>query len=233
MATKNLRTVKQASRGVAGGRSSELRRRRGGSEAVSQADDRLDPWRELNRLRAAGDIAAALEALDAAFKAGDRLAGLAALQLAAANGLPIPRRVASWLDHGIGYYIHQRPRAKDGSGRPSLDHALGISGNDLRKQKDADALVAAMGRMLWLQVLGATADQAATLVASLDPSLTQATLCDRYRRSGRGKAAREVIAALVVPPSPEETLAEYPADNYPGVREAKAAIRAEYAKRTG
>lgn len=157
---------------------------------------------------------------------------LYAAKLAAEGKLPLPRNVAQWLSDGIGYYLHGRQAAIDHAGQRSLDRALGLKqpgrASPIRI-KDDFTRKAALGRMLHLQLLGATIAEAALLVSRLSPDHTRNTLESLYRRGGYTSVANAIKAARHSAEDPESALAEYP-DSPPEVMQAKAAIRAMYAK---
>lgn len=159
----------------------------------------------------------------------DPLAGLMAAQEALANHDYVPRLVAQWLSQGIGMYLSGRYK--------SLDAALGLKkagrAHPLRKAKEDHALRAALSEMYWLNLLGATITQAAALVHTTSPGHAVNTLIDRYRRGGYSEGVKE-MRKLGMPfrggDDPDRTLAKYP-DADLEVRQAKAAVRAVYAKR--
>jgi hypothetical protein len=158
---------------------------------------------------------------------------LYAAKLAAEGQMPLPRNVAQWLSVGIGCYLHGRHAALDRAGQRSLDRALGLKqpghASPMRIKEDFTRK-AALGRMLHLQLLGATIPDAALLVSRLSPDHTRNTLESLYRRGGYTSIANAIKEARHSAEDPESTLAEYP-DRPPEVMQAKAAIRSMYAKR--
>lgn len=156
----------------------------------------------------------------------DVIAGLEAASLALGNHDYVPRPIAEWLSNGISLYLSGR--------RETLDDALGLSkpgrAQPRRRKSEERQLRAALGRMFGLQVLGATIPQAAALVGWSSGEYSVSTLIDRYRRGGYTDQLRQILAFGLPPVDPEAVLAEYP-DKPLEVVQAKAAIRALYAKR--
>jgi hypothetical protein len=193
-------------------------------------------------LLAAEDLAECLAEADRVFREDkDVVAALMGTRIALAHGAPVPPSIAGWLESGVAMLLNGE--------RKSIDEALGLKkkgrANPLRAAKEAAKLRAALNRMLVLQRVGASIPEAATLVASLSPDFKQSTLIDRYRRSGYTEEAADAdrrvrdwlarqgnrLSGLSFATSdPENTLAGYP-DRPLAVKQAKAAIRAKYAKR--
>ncbi len=158
---------------------------------------------------------------------GDQMAALSGAMLALEHGVPLPRRIAFWLRYGILYYATGK--------RESIDAGLGLNAvgraNPRRRHAEAVAMRIALSRMFFLRGLGASVPQAAALVATLSKEFSASTLAYECRRSGhlagvadlRALARRDTVDL-------ESTLAEY--RDYPlEAAQAKAAIRAMYAKR--
>lgn len=191
------------------------------------ADALLDPhripgWRARSRDPAVGVLAA-----DAEFRrTHDPLVALAGAQLALEHDLVVPPSIARWLLYGLS-----RPPSKLNGPRMSIDAALGLNkpgkASPFRRQQEEHALRAALGRMFHLQTLDADIPQAAALVAQV-VDFTFDTLVDRYRRGGYTAELNKLKP--LQPTDPEPALAEYP-DGPLEVMQAKAAIRAMYAKR--
>lgn len=157
---------------------------------------------------------------------GDAMEALSWVAFAAKHGEPIPPRIAAWLHKALAEY-------RAGTAR-SIDAALGlVSRRPPRRQlHERRRLESAIGKMFVLHGLGATIDQAATLVARLSPEFTHGTLCDRYKRSGMGRKAlaeRKVLQEHYHWKEVEAMLAEYP-DKPMDVKQAKEAIRKVYAR---
>jgi len=126
-------------------------------------------------------MAKAMAEADQAFADhGDVMSALSFVALAAQTGTPLPPRIGRWVYDALNDY---------GAGKkPTMDAALGLA-QARRKLKSKSALQGALARMMVLHILGATIDQAASLVARLDPQFTLNTLADRYRRSRLGAKA--------------------------------------------
>lgn len=172
-------------------------------------------------------IAARLEELEKAFRAGDLIAGLIAVEIAATAHTALPRgAIGVWLANGLALYRSGRSK--------SLDAALGLKAPGKKYAKFAHdqplKLQAALSRMIYLHSIGAKIDQAALLVSRLTPDFARSTLSDRYARSGYGAIARDIRKQLIFDAAAvERSLAEYP-DTPDEVKKIKAAIRFLYAK---
>jgi len=169
----------------------------------------------------------ALAAADQSFATtGDVMEALSWVSFAARNGHPIPPRIGAWLHKALDAYCSGTA--------PSMDAALSLVARGRpprRKSHDESKLQGALARMFVLNLIGATIPQAAALVARLG-GFTQATLADRYRRRGMGKAAlrdRAEVLRRWLPSEIEQTLAEYP-DHGIEIEQAKGAVRAMYAR---
>ncbi len=176
------------------------------------------------------DLAAALAEIDGSFAAtGNPLEALGAVALAAKTATPIPPTIAEWLRAGIEAFKADQS--------VTLDAALGLNAvgpeNPRRQRRAKDGLQGDLGRVYVLHMLGATIDEAASMVERVSPEMLKAsTISDRFRRSGLGKEARAERAAAIARyhwTEIEAILAEYPDHGIP-VAEAKKSIRAMYAK---
>jgi hypothetical protein len=171
--------------------------------------------------------AEALAQADESFAAtGNVMEALDWVAFAAQSGYRIPPRIGEWLSKALNDY-------RAGTA-PTMDAALGLNESGKAQARlrllHQSKVQRAMARMMVLRSMGATIEDAATMVASLSPDFKASTLADRYKRSGMGKKAltmrrtdywqRHGVSA---------TLAEYP-DKPLAVAEAKAAILKVYAK---
>lgn len=151
------------------------------------------------------------------------------MQLALREDLPVPPGVRAWLDDSLRRYFQREG---------SLDTVLGLTGKGLehpfahalKKQDDQ----AALERMMELQAVGATIDQAATLVRAWTRQqrlrLAHGTLKRLYSEAGLRKVAL-TLRSHGLPPL-DQTLADYErfaSDSE--IKETLSAIRISYAKR--
>jgi len=143
----------------------------------------------------------------------------------------VPRWMHEWLAHALALYLGGRAK--------SLDEAFGLDkrgkANPMRRAKEARARRAALSGMFGLCMCGATIRDAAVLEAQVS-GYSAATLEGHYRRGGYTaeikamQAEHPLVVAFLMSSDLESRLAEYP-DGPLEVAQAKAAIRAMYAKR--
>lgn len=180
----------------------------------------------LTKQRAA--VAEALLLADEAFQTQrDCADALEWVRAAAKAGLPLPTHIGAWLAEAIDGALNHGM---------SLDGALGLSGtgkaNVPRARKESARLQAALARMFDLHMLGATIEQAAALVESLN-GYKYSTLFDRYSRSGMGVEALAGRAEAWSQWDADQLramLAEYP-DRPAELQRIKASIMGMYWKR--
>lgn len=169
-------------------------------------------------------LAQALSDADRSFaETGDVMEALSWVAFAAKAGEPLPPRIGRWLYAALNAY-------RSGEAR-SLDAALGLKltgkANPRQRLLNRSKLQRALARMAVLHDIGATIEQAATLVSRLAPDSARTTLEDRYGRSGLGASRsphrRWCIAEV------RKVLSEFP-DKPREAAQAKAAILRLYAE---
>jgi hypothetical protein len=139
----------------------------------------------MNR-RALPVVVEALAAADQSFAdTGNVLEALRWISFAVEHGEPVPPRIATWLQQGIGAFLAETS---------TLESALGLTGSGKadprRAARERNRWPRLLGEMALLHTLGATIEQAAALVA-LRVNESASALAEHYRRSGRGHQAQK------------------------------------------